>query len=852
MTTYFADTVLINLRGQVKLIQKKPFLMSSPTYKLACEVVSCKDAIRCVSCQAPNTIMTGCLGGHVHKIKLSGATREVETPTVSNEIPKSPVYAISCCKELTYIGNQKGTIMRLNTATVPVGQLIGHAKPVCSLDASVQGVLLSGSWDATVRVWNTETDRSLLTLNSNHSHGTCVAGLNDALAVTGSQSKSLNLWSLVNGQMLHTLPEVHGDIIRRIAVIQSSVGVDSAFITCSNDGTVKFWTVSNDMKIQPLPVEGLQSSCWVPHGGTSFLFDCAACVIDSTVLGVVASDDGYASAFFGHCLRESEDGSVSSILLESVTDVWRHPTTVWSVALLDRQDSHPWPDVVTACADGIVRVFTPVPSLAMSDEAIAEKQRALEEALAATAAASESIDYSALPRAVDRESIRGKRAGQTTLFRSDDGRIEVHSWTGSEWQKVGDMVAPPQDEIRSPTQFYQGDDFFPAGVYDHVFTVEIETKPGTQTSLPYRMTDNPMEVAERFCARESISKHNVPDIIKFINQNTTGQTQPTRPTPPPVSSPPKPMQQTSPAPGVSSLELQLPILYTQGTAWQAALNAIYDLDTKQEESLKLSPSARLALSALVAAMEKPNFDTATLRPSEINFLCSPDSPWTKWEPTSALFPFFDMWRKVACHIAATDYFRRNDQGNRQVLFALDILRKVGLYCPQPLPLCLLRWFANISHWSSTKKFFAEHSDKFAEQLSRLVDGLAESKSLEEVAAHNFTASALVALHAFIFNLSIALNAEARVMTPVPEAKERLRSKIEALAQCIVTVWKHFSHPPCAAQVVQSLAILKLSYKRVAEGSVSSSVEWPTPASLGIQSGSLNGGANAEAVVVLNS
>lgn len=67
---------------------------------------------------------------------------------------------------------------------------------------------------------------------------------------------------------------------------------------------------------------------------------------------------------------------------------------------------------------------------------------------------------------------------------------------------------------------YPGDQFFAAGDYDYIFDVEDDS--GLRKSIPFNEGDNPMEAAEKYCARESISRGNVEQIRQFLQNNTKG------------------------------------------------------------------------------------------------------------------------------------------------------------------------------------------------------------------------------------------------------------------------------------------------------------------------------------------
>lgn len=68
-----------------------------------------------------------------------------------------------------------------------------------------------------------------------HSHATSVLSLPNGITITGSQDKKIRLW--YNG-IVEKEFEAHGDIIRDFVEIPGM-----GFASCSNDETVKIWTL---------------------------------------------------------------------------------------------------------------------------------------------------------------------------------------------------------------------------------------------------------------------------------------------------------------------------------------------------------------------------------------------------------------------------------------------------------------------------------------------------------------------------------------------------------------------------------------------------------------------------------
>ena len=93
------------------------------------------------------------------------------------------------------------------------------------------------------------------------------------------------------------------------------------FLSCSNDESIKLWTLEGELINQLL-------------GHNSFVFSVKSFEIANYISG-------------------SDDKSIKIWDNDKCIQTIPHPNTIWSVAL--NQENK---DIITACADGIVRVFS--------------------------------------------------------------------------------------------------------------------------------------------------------------------------------------------------------------------------------------------------------------------------------------------------------------------------------------------------------------------------------------------------------------------------------------------------------------------------------------------------------------
>ncbi|KAG8681428.1 hypothetical protein FRC08_015642 [Ceratobasidium sp. 394] len=200
-------------------------------------------------------------------------------------------------------------------AKEPAYMLLGHRENVCALDSTPAGTIVSGSWDSTARVWKNFQQVHEL---RGHSHSVwTVLAVDDDQTLTGSADKTIALWQ--GNKLVHRYTG-HTDAVRGLSVLAE--GIDIGFASCSNDSTVRLWTLGGDLLHQF-------------DGHTSFVYSLAS--IHDTGSLVSSGED--------RTVRVWEDGE----LVQTIT----HPAiSVWAV------DAMPNGDIVTGCSDGIVRVFS--------------------------------------------------------------------------------------------------------------------------------------------------------------------------------------------------------------------------------------------------------------------------------------------------------------------------------------------------------------------------------------------------------------------------------------------------------------------------------------------------------------
>merc|ERR1719171_1213418 len=137
-----------------------------------------------------------------------------------------------------------------------------------------------------------------------------------------------------------------------------------------------------------------------------------------------------------------------------------HANTVWGVVSL------PTGDVVTACADGIVRVWTKDPDrMATDEERAAQRTGAQAAAAEAQQKSSGAVPLSGVADVSTMASTPGKKEGEIKMFK-EGSNVNAYAWKNGTWDLIGQVTGRP----KTP---YEGDQYFEAGEYDYVFDVEM-------------------------------------------------------------------------------------------------------------------------------------------------------------------------------------------------------------------------------------------------------------------------------------------------------------------------------------------------------------------------------------------
>lgn len=572
-------------------------------------------------------------------------------------------------------------IMALDTHIV-------HSGPVCSLSAA-NNVVAVGSWDGSFSVWNLDTGELVYHINNAGTYAVTVAiDEKNNTVITGSQDKAINFFTLSEGKRIHSIHNAHSDIIRSIYV--DPIGI---VITGSNDTCIKIWNRTTTSYSDLALIGTLE-------GHENFVFS-----IDSAN-GVIVS--------------ASEDKTVRLWSLHDLTCIQTiaHPGTVWFAKLITANI----PRIFTGCSDGIVRIFSPIQSEAASSE-----EREAFASLAAAEGEKEQVDPNTVPDEHEMTRWPGKKVGDIKMFKDSNNVVFAYQWTAQGgWEKIG-LVTGSGSGKKMKKKTYGGDQYFIPGDYDYIFDVELGES--RMALLPFNEGDNPLVTAEKFCARETINKANISQIIDFIKANT-GVTAHS------VSS--KTSLSSQPLTSYTHFPLSSPILFREAK-WPQLLAKLQEVNSQLDEAARLSIPDMSLVEHIISFLQKPpSYSSQDLRPVDIQIV---HSTLLNKFPPEALFVVFDLWRMFVLNAGACTMYKDSNGGSQYLITAAKYLQANS---SNNTGMCAARYLANIFSQSVPKWAAVENYHLFVPTLVTVLsieDGVSKNTQLACAAALANVASA---------------------------------------------------------------------------------------------------------------
>ncbi|KAF5097670.1 hypothetical protein DV451_003717 [Geotrichum candidum] len=445
-------------------------------YTLSASLIGHESDVKAITFPHSDTIASGSRDGSTRLWKFG--ERDAENVNIWNssvlyhETPyiNSIGWLDADDQSLVVSGDQKGSIFAslplegADERLEPLYYLLGHESNVCALD-SKHGLIVSGSWDKTARVW--EGGKLKYVLKGHSQAVWCVAILSKSLILTGSADKTIRLWK--DGEFVKEFAE-HTDAVRGLDIIS-----DSMFVSCSNDASLRIWSLDSDKSLQEL------------YGHTSFIYS----------VKVLPNGDIVSSG---------EDRSVRIWRNGEVIQVITLPCiSLWSVAV--NSDTG---DFAVGGSDHIIRVFSR-DTERFAPEAEIKK---LEETVANSAIGKDQMS------AINKEElsgpegleVNGKKEGEIKMIRAENNTVIAYQWSEGTWVKIGEVIGQGNS---SSKKTYQGKE------YDYVFDVDVQ-EGAPALKLPYNLTENPYDAARRFLEANELPANYLDQVAQFITTNSEG------------------------------------------------------------------------------------------------------------------------------------------------------------------------------------------------------------------------------------------------------------------------------------------------------------------------------------------
>lgn len=336
------------------------------------------------------------------------------------------------------------------------------------------GLLLSGSWDKTARVWKIAGfgESTSITLEGHEAAVWAVAALKSGKYVTGSADKSIIYWSNT-GEKLKVL-KGHKDCVRGLLCLPND-----SIISAGNDAVIKFWNEDGEC------VHELQ-------GHTNYIYSIAF----NSYLGDNVLVSGGEDSTLRMWNANGELGEAITLPAQSV----------WAVACLSNGD------IVTGSSDGIVRIFTKDSKRVADEQTLSAFNVAIETRVREANAILGGVKVNELPGP---EALLQKgKEDQTKMIRQPDGKIICYQWSDGKWNELGDVVG-----AAGGTQESSGKTLYEGKEYDYVFSVDI-SDTAAPIKLPYNRDEDPWMAAQKFIHKNELPQVYLEQVANFIITNS--------------------------------------------------------------------------------------------------------------------------------------------------------------------------------------------------------------------------------------------------------------------------------------------------------------------------------------------
>ncbi|XP_042004538.1 phospholipase A-2-activating protein-like [Salvia splendens] len=548
-----------------------------------------------------------------------------------------------------------------------VHTLKGHKLQVTGIALDGSDVV-SSSVDCTLRRWR--GSQQVEEWEAHKAAIQAVIKLPSGELVTGSSDMTLKLWK--GKSCIHTF-QGHTDTVRGVAIMPN-LGILSA----SHDGTIRLWALSGELLMEMA-------------GHTSIVYS-----VDAHASGLIVSASEDCSA------KIWKDG----ICVQSI----EHPGCVWDAKFLENGD------IVTACSDGIVRIWT-IDHERTADTVDLDSFASQISQYKLSRKRVGGLKLEELP-GLDSLKTPGSSDGQTKVVREGDNGV-AYAWNMREqkWDKIGEVVDGPDDNMKSPVL---------NGVqYDHVFDVDIGDGEPIR-KLPYNRSENPYDVADKWLLNENLPLSYRQQIVEFILQNTgqkdftpdplfrdpyTGSNAyvPGAPSKFPDASSAKPSYKHIPKRGMLAFDTaQFDGILKKISEFNSSL-----LSDPEKKHLSLSDSDMSRFNAIVKILkDTSHYHSSRFADVDVALMLQVLKTW----PVALLFPVIDVVRMIVLHPDGAAKLMQHVKNQDDIV--IEVIKKVTASPPLPANLLTcLRAVTNLFKNTCYYEWLLNHRAEVLDALS---------------------------------------------------------------------------------------------------------------------------------------
>ncbi|KAH0784730.1 hypothetical protein KY290_004328 [Solanum tuberosum] len=589
--------------------------------------------------------------------------------------------------------------------------LLGHTSFVGPLawvapsEELPEGGLVSGGMDTLILVWNLSTGEKIQTLKGHKLQVTGIA-LDGSDVVSTSVDCTLRRWR--KDQEVEVL-EAHKAAIQAIIKLPSG-----ELVTGSSDTTLKLWKGATCIHTFSGHTDTVRGLAAVPglgilsasHDGTIRLWELSGQVLLEMVghTSIVYSVDAHAS---GLIVSGSEDRFVKiwkdGVCVQSL----EHPGCVWDAKFLDNGD------IVTACSDGVVRIWT-VHQDKIADPLELESYAAQLSQYTLSRKRVGGLKLKELP-GLEALQTPGTSDGQTKVVREGDNGV-AYAWNMMEqkWDKIGEVVDGPDDGMSRP--------LLDGTQYDHVFDVDIGDGEPVR-KLPCNRSDNPYDVADKWLLKENLPLSYREQIVEFILQNT-GQKQftpdPSFRDPYTGSSAYTPGQPSKPVATKPTFK-HVPkkgMLVFDAAQFDGILKKVSEfnntlLSASEQKHTVLTEADMSRLASIIHVLKDTSrYHSSKFSDDDVVMVLKVLKSW----PLTMLFPVIDILRMIILHADGAAVLSKHVNNANDVL--MELIKKVTTSPPLPANLltsvrALTNFFKNESYHDWLLKHRGEVLDAYS-------------------------------------------------------------------------------------------------------------------------------------------